>query len=312
MGVRHDPGVRSTGWKSPFRCSFPKHKSIVAACLSTLNRRLTGVAFRLVTSRQRSVILLSWHKLTDAGGIRWNDSIPMTCTGSSPSRTSFPRSIARRFQRPSSNSWPSGPSDRRISTELNHHPCMKPGSFLRPRSLLCAIAQGPDFPWNPLRQQKLRSSDLKKSRGAIASLDAAGVEQYLGRQAWFGGIPRRVLRAPAVHVSPLSFGNRHGTVAPTHCHWKEYRNYRRRGYLFCQRQNQQRYTCSFSGCYGTGRSTAMPFLWPILLHRSSGADPLISAIAVLNFEGRVGTMLMPGRNHGRAVGRILRGYRGGC
>lgn len=67
--LRHDPGVPVHRVKITFPLFFPEaQKHIVAACLSTLNRRLTGVAFRLVTSRQRSVILLSCDELTDAEG----------------------------------------------------------------------------------------------------------------------------------------------------------------------------------------------------------------------------------------------------
>jgi hypothetical protein len=113
---------------------------------------------------------------------------------------------------------------------------MKPGSFLTPAlDSYALLLQEPGLSVEPRASVWLRSSDpVKKVAGAIASLDAAGVEQYLGRQAWFGGYPR------AEFFEHLRFmfhlfrfeGNRRLLCAPTHCHWKECRNYRHRGYLF--------------------------------------------------------------------------------
>lgn len=67
--IRHDRGTGINRVKIAFPVFFPLNQwNLVTACLDSLNRRLSMIQFRQVTSEQRSMVFLNCDQLVDSDG----------------------------------------------------------------------------------------------------------------------------------------------------------------------------------------------------------------------------------------------------
>ena len=213
----------------------------------------------------------------------------MTCTGSSPSRTSVFRDPSRRFQRPSSRTrGHPGLRTGGFPAELNHHPLHETRQLPHARArLLCAIAPGArTFRGTPCVRMAPIFGPCEKSRRRDRFAGcrwgrtiprSAGVVRRVS--------PRGVLRAPAVHVSPLSFRRK---PTPAVCadalSLERMPELQTPGYLFAGDKTGNYTFFIFRMRYGTWSIYSNAILVTVICTSGFRADLFISAIRRSEFR----------------------------